>query len=104
MHMWLSAAPKPCGMRRYRASCSGSATAGQLTDRACATQVFGNLFGVLATIFSVAAFRNPVSLAGMGGYGLTILGVLLFMREKHGKGAAAPPQPKLLLEGGANAA
>ena len=68
-------------------------------------QVFGNLFGVLATVFSIAVFRNPVSLAGLSGYSLTIIGVLLYMREKYGKGAAAPPAPAdKVVEGGANAA
>lgn len=70
----------------------------------CVTQVFGNLFGVLATVFSIALFRNPVSLAGLSGYSLTVFGVLLYMREKYGKGAAAPAPADKPSEGGANAA
>jgi hypothetical protein len=68
------------------------------------TQVFGNLFGVLATVFSIAVFRNPVSLAGLSGYSLTVFGVLLYMREKYGKGATAPAPAEKSLEGGATAA
>lgn len=71
---------------------------------ACGAQVFGNLFGVLATVFSIAVFRNPVSLAGIGGYGLTTFGVLLYMREKHGKCAAAHLQPKTPPQTGADTA
>lgn len=57
-------------------------------------QVFGNLFGVLSTVFSIAVFRNPVSLAGMCGYALSIVGVLLYSREKHSESSASTPQPK----------
>jgi hypothetical protein len=71
---------------------------------ACVTQVFGNLFGVLATVFSIAVFRNPVSLAGLSGYSLTIVGVLLYMREKYGKGAVSPVPSDKVAQGGPNAA
>lgn len=69
------------------------------------TQVFGNLFGVLATVFSIAVFRNQVSLTGLSGYSLTIVGVLLYMREKYGNAAAAAPVPfEKAVEGVPNAA
>lgn len=50
-------------------------------------QVFGNFFGILATVVSIAIFRNPVSLIGMAGYGVTCFGVVLYMREKYNVGA-----------------
>lgn len=45
-------------------------------------QVLGNAKGVVATVVSIALFRNPVSTAGMIGYSLTVLGVILYSESK----------------------
>ncbi|CAN6576206.1 unnamed protein product [Malus baccata var. baccata] len=41
-------------------------------------QVLGNAKGAVAVVVSVLIFKNPVSLMGMAGYALTVLGVILY--------------------------
>ena len=41
-------------------------------------QVLGNVKGVVAVIVSVLWFRNPISLYGMLGYGVTVGGVVAY--------------------------
>mmetsp|Transcript_18219 Transcript_18219/g.39837 ORF Transcript_18219/g.39837 Transcript_18219/m.39837 type:complete len:387 (-) Transcript_18219:248-1408(-) len=45
-------------------------------------QVLGNAKGVVATVVSILIFRNPVSTAGMIGYTITIIGVILYSESK----------------------
>ncbi|KAG6531618.1 probable sugar phosphate/phosphate translocator At3g11320 [Zingiber officinale] len=46
-------------------------------------QVLGNAKGAVAVGISILIFRNPVSLTGMAGYGLTVLGVVLYSESKR---------------------
>ena len=41
-------------------------------------QVLGNVKGVVAVVVSVLWFRNPISLYGMLGYGVTVCGVIAY--------------------------
>lgn len=41
-------------------------------------QVLGNAKGAVAVVVSILIFRNPVSVTGMFGYSLTVLGVVLY--------------------------
>ncbi|KAK6943062.1 Sugar phosphate transporter domain, partial [Dillenia turbinata] len=41
-------------------------------------QVLGNAKGAIAVVISILIFRNPVSLTGMLGYTLTVIGVVLY--------------------------
>lgn len=45
-------------------------------------QVLGKAKSVLAVLLSLALFRNPVSVGGQAGYGLTLAGVALYGRAK----------------------
>jgi uncharacterized membrane protein len=45
-------------------------------------QVLGNAKGAVAVVVSILIFRNPVSVTGMLGYSLTVLGVLLYSEAK----------------------
>ncbi|XWS55573.1 hypothetical protein CRYUN_Cryun09bG0011900 [Craigia yunnanensis] len=47
-------------------------------------QVLGNAKGAVAVVVSILIFRNPVSLIGMLGYSLTVLGVVLYSESKKG--------------------
>ncbi|KAA3464854.1 putative sugar phosphate/phosphate translocator [Gossypium australe] len=47
-------------------------------------QVLGNAKGAVAVVVSIIIFRNPVSLMGMLGYSLTVVGVLLYNESKKG--------------------
>lgn len=45
-------------------------------------QVLGNAKGAVAVVVSILIFRNPVSVTGMLGYGLTVAGVILYSEAK----------------------
>ncbi|XP_004295729.1 PREDICTED: probable sugar phosphate/phosphate translocator At3g11320 [Fragaria vesca subsp. vesca] len=45
-------------------------------------QVLGNAKGAVAVVVSILIFRNPVSVTGMMGYGLTVTGVILYSEAK----------------------
>ncbi|MBA0734821.1 hypothetical protein Gogos_018712 [Gossypium gossypioides] len=47
-------------------------------------QVLGNAKGAVAVVVSIIIFKNPVSLVGMLGYSLTVVGVLLYNESKKG--------------------
>lgn len=46
-------------------------------------QVLGNAKGAVAVVVSILLFRNPVSVVGMLGYGLTVFGVVLYSEAKR---------------------
>ncbi|KAJ0713908.1 putative sugar phosphate transporter domain-containing protein [Helianthus annuus] len=45
-------------------------------------QVLGNAKGAVAVVISIMIFKNPVSVTGMLGYLLTVLGVILYSEAK----------------------
>ncbi|EXB54150.1 putative sugar phosphate/phosphate translocator [Morus notabilis] len=45
-------------------------------------QVLGNAKGAVAVVVSILIFRNPVSVTGMMGYSLTVIGVVLYSEAK----------------------
>ncbi|KAF7845414.1 putative sugar phosphate/phosphate translocator [Senna tora] len=45
-------------------------------------QVLGNAKGAVAVGVSILVFKNPVSVVGMMGYGLTVIGVILYTETK----------------------
>ncbi|KAL8092549.1 putative sugar phosphate/phosphate translocator At3g11320 isoform X1 [Apium graveolens] len=45
-------------------------------------QVLGNAKGAVAVVVSILIFRNPVSVTGMLGYFLTVIGVILYSEAK----------------------
>ncbi|XP_022996210.1 probable sugar phosphate/phosphate translocator At3g11320 [Cucurbita maxima] len=45
-------------------------------------QVLGNAKGAVAVVISILIFRNPVSVTGMLGYALTVIGVILYSESK----------------------
>ncbi|XP_021769118.1 probable sugar phosphate/phosphate translocator At3g11320 [Chenopodium quinoa] len=45
-------------------------------------QVLGNAKGAVAVVVSILIFKNPVSITGMLGYSLTVLGVILYSEAK----------------------
>ncbi|KAK4431744.1 putative sugar phosphate/phosphate translocator [Sesamum alatum] len=45
-------------------------------------QVLGNAKGAAAVVISILIFKNPVSVTGMLGYSLTIVGVILYSEAK----------------------
>ncbi|XP_076900735.1 putative sugar phosphate/phosphate translocator At3g11320 [Bidens hawaiensis] len=45
-------------------------------------QVLGNAKGAVAVVVSILIFRNPVSVTGMAGYTLTVIGVVLYSEAK----------------------
>ncbi|KAI3804167.1 hypothetical protein L1987_32340 [Smallanthus sonchifolius] len=45
-------------------------------------QVLGNAKGAVAVVISILIFKNPVSVTGMLGYVLTVLGVILYSEAK----------------------
>ncbi|GLT37558.1 hypothetical protein SLA2020_118690 [Shorea laevis] len=47
-------------------------------------QVLGNAKGAVAVVVSILIFRNPALFAGMLGYSLTVLGVVLYSESKQG--------------------
>ncbi|KAL9415846.1 hypothetical protein AB3S75_039109 [Citrus x aurantiifolia] len=46
-------------------------------------QVLGNAKGAVAVVVSILIFRNPVSVTGMAGYTLTVIGVILYNEAKR---------------------
>lgn len=46
-------------------------------------QVLGNAKGIIAVVVSLLIFRNPVSVTGMLGYSMTVIGVILYSRAKE---------------------
>lgn len=44
--------------------------------------MLGNAKGAVAVVISILIFRNPVSVTGMLGYTLTVIGVLLYTQAK----------------------
>ncbi|KAG0473129.1 hypothetical protein HPP92_014986 [Vanilla planifolia] len=55
-------------------------------------QVLGNAKAAVAAVVSVLIFRNPVTVTGMTGFGVTILGVVLYSEAKK-RTKASPPSP-----------
>lgn len=51
-------------------------------------QVLGNGKGVAAVVVSVMVFRNPVTVASIGGYFITVSGVVYYMFAKRSAAAA----------------
>ncbi|KAI8556831.1 hypothetical protein RHMOL_Rhmol05G0285900 [Rhododendron molle] len=45
-------------------------------------QVLGNAKGAVAVVISILIFKNPVSVTGMLGYALTVIGVILYSEAK----------------------
>ncbi|XP_076961084.1 putative sugar phosphate/phosphate translocator At3g11320 [Bidens hawaiensis] len=45
-------------------------------------QVLGNAKGAVAVVVSILIFRNPVSVTGMAGYTITVIGVILYSEAK----------------------
>ncbi|KAL0912014.1 hypothetical protein M5K25_017956 [Dendrobium thyrsiflorum] len=45
-------------------------------------QVLGNAKGAVAVVVSILIFQNPVSITGMVGYSLTVIGVILYSEAK----------------------
>ena len=45
-------------------------------------QVLGNFKGVVAVMVSLLLFRNPVTITGMVGYGLSVMGVIAYSESK----------------------
>ncbi|XP_050203389.1 probable sugar phosphate/phosphate translocator At3g11320 [Mercurialis annua] len=45
-------------------------------------QVLGNAKGAVAVVISILLFRNPVSITGMFGYSITVMGVILYSEAK----------------------
>ncbi|XP_062168100.1 probable sugar phosphate/phosphate translocator At3g11320 [Alnus glutinosa] len=45
-------------------------------------QVLGNAKGAIAVVVSILIFKNPISVIGMAGYGLTVVGVVMYSEAK----------------------
>ncbi|XP_028783633.1 probable sugar phosphate/phosphate translocator At3g11320 [Neltuma alba] len=45
-------------------------------------QVLGNAKGAVAVVVSILVFKNPISIVGMMGYALTVIGVVLYSETK----------------------
>ncbi|PKA58016.1 putative sugar phosphate/phosphate translocator [Apostasia shenzhenica] len=52
-------------------------------------QVLGNAKAAVAAVVSVLIFRNPVTVMGMTGFGITILGVVLYSEAKRAKSSSS---------------
>jgi hypothetical protein len=46
-------------------------------------QVLGNAKGAVAVVISILLFRNPVTAVGIGGYTVTVLGVIAYGEAKR---------------------
>ncbi|XP_042481517.1 UDP-URONIC ACID TRANSPORTER 1-like [Macadamia integrifolia] len=46
-------------------------------------QVLGNAKGAVAVVISILLFRNPVTVVGIAGYSLTVIGVVLYGETKR---------------------
>lgn len=53
-----------------------------VTNQGLIFQVLGNAKGAVAVVVSILIFRNPVSVTGMAGYTLTVIGVILYSEAK----------------------
>ncbi|GJP45768.1 hypothetical protein CLOM_g5107 [Closterium sp. NIES-68] len=53
-------------------------------------QVLGNAKGAVAVVISIMIFRNPVTLLGMIGYGITVAGVVLYSEAKKRTSSIKP--------------
>lgn len=49
----------------------------------CCDQVLGNAKGAVAVVISILLFRNPVTAVGIGGYTITVLGVIAYGEAKR---------------------
>lgn len=49
-------------------------------------QVLGNAKGAVAVVISILIFKNPVSVTGMFGYSITVIGVVLYNEAKKRNG------------------
>ena len=46
-------------------------------------QVLGNAKGAVAVVISILLFRNPVTVVGMAGYTITVMGVAAYGETKR---------------------
>lgn len=46
-------------------------------------QVLGNAKGAVAVVISILLFQNPVTFIGIGGYSMTVLGVVAYGEAKR---------------------
>ena len=46
-------------------------------------QVLGNAKGAVAVVISILLFRNPVTVMGIGGYSITVCGVIAYGEAKR---------------------
>ncbi|KAL8142944.1 hypothetical protein V2J09_015976 [Rumex salicifolius] len=53
-------------------------------------QVLGNAKGAVAVVISILLFRNPVTVIGIGGYTITVLGVAAYDRQTNTKTPLSP--------------
>jgi len=53
-----------------------------LNDTVKSFQVLGNAKGAVAVVISILIFKNPISMVGMFGYALTVIGVILYSETK----------------------
>ncbi|KAK8632842.1 hypothetical protein V6N13_073221 [Hibiscus sabdariffa] len=75
----------------YVSNCSSSfSTCANLTNflvtkhtSALTLQVLGNAKGAVAVVISILLFRNPVTVMGIGGYTITVLGVVAYGEAKR---------------------
>lgn len=49
----------------------------------CHDQVLGNAKGAVAVVISILLFRNPVTVMGIGGYTITVMGVAAYGEAKR---------------------
>ncbi|CAI7866347.1 unnamed protein product, partial [Closterium sp. NIES-53] len=54
--------------------------------------VLGNAKGAVAVVVSIIIFRNPVTLLGMIGYGITVAGVVLYSEAKKRTMSSRKPE------------
>ncbi|MFS7933668.1 hypothetical protein Hanom_Chr04g00382551 [Helianthus anomalus] len=46
-------------------------------------QVLGNAKGAVAVVISILLFRNPVTVVGIAGYSMTVMGVVAYGEAKR---------------------
>jgi drug/metabolite transporter (DMT)-like permease len=61
-------------------------------------QVLGNAKGVVTVIASVAYFKNPVNAMTIGGYAITIAGVVMYSRAKKSGKRPIEVSPSLMMD------
>lgn len=49
----------------------------------CCYQVLGNAKGAVAVVISILLFKNPVTFIGIGGYTMTVMGVIAYGEAKR---------------------